>query len=332
MRTNWRSGRSGIVVAALVTFVATAGPVRGDDAGAATRGERRSDGVSASSSAPTPTVAEHRDRGRRPSRRTWSRPSARHGFYLGWGPYWGATWGGYWGGYWDPYWYGPRVGYTTVYPRTGERYGALDTDVSPEKAEVWLDGRKIGVADDFDGFPNYLWLEKGTYDVVFYRPGFQTIARQYTIYPGLVIDVEDRMVPGEAVHPLDLESKSHERRDERLRRDRERRESAAGAAPAWAPEERRQRAGEPWLDARAEPGRLRLEIAPADASVYLDGRFVGTGEDLARLRAGLLVDSGRHKLEIVRPGYGSVEREVDVESGEEAELRLELEPRSAGEP
>ncbi|MCM2270370.1 MAG: PEGA domain-containing protein, partial [Thermoanaerobaculia bacterium] len=211
-------------------------------------------------------------------------------------------------------------------------YGALDTDVSPERAEVWLDGRKIGVADDFDGFPNYLWLEKGTYDVVFYRPGFQTIARQYSIYPGLVIDVEDRMEAGEAVHPLDLESKSRVRRDERLRRDRERRESAAGTAPQWAPEERREGAGEPWLDARAEPGRLRLEVAPGDASVYLDGRFVGTGDDLARLRAGLLVDSGRHTLEIVRPGYGSVEREVEVESGEEAELRLELQPLSAGEP
>lgn len=332
MRSDRRSGKCGIVAAALVAVVGAAGPVKGDDAGATTRGDRRGEGVSAGSSAPTPSVAEHRDRGRRTAGRTRSRQSGRHGYYLGWGPSWGTTWGGYWGGYWDPYWYGPRVGYTAVYPRTGARYGALDTDVSPERAEVWLDGRKIGVADDFDGFPNYLWLEKGTYDVVFYRPGFQTIARQYSIYPGLVIDVEDRMEPGEAIHPLDLAPKSHERRDERLRRDLERRESAAGAASEWAPEARRERADEPWLDARAEPGRLRLEVSPGDASVYLDGRFVGTGDDLARLRAGLLIDSGRHTLEIVRPGYRSVEQEVEVESAEEAELRLELEPQSAGEP
>lgn len=254
--------------------------------------------------------------------RTWSRHSSRSGFYLGWGPYWGATWSGYWGGYWSPYWYGPGIGYAAVYPRGGERYGALDTDVSPERAEVWIDGRKVGRADDFDGFPTYLWLDKGTYDIVFYLPGYKTIARQYSIYPGLVIDVEDRMEAGEAVHPLDLETKTHERRDERLRRDRERIESAApewSEAPGAEPE---------WLDARREPGRLRVTVTPDDASVYLDGRFVGTGADLGRLRAGLLVDGGAHTLEIVRPGFLSERREVEVEGGEETPLRIVLEEMS----
>ena len=84
--------------------------------------------------------------------------------------------------------------------------------------------------------PNYLWLDEGTYDVVFYYPGRKTLARQYTIYPGLVIDVEDRLEEGESVHPLDLGPKSHVNRDERLRRDRERIERWQAAEPPPVPE------------------------------------------------------------------------------------------------
>lgn len=275
------------------------------------------------------SAAAHRAHGRSPHRVRSYYPRS-HGWYLGWGPYLGGSWGGYWGGYWDPYWYGPRGGYPPAYPRGGERYGALDTDLSPERAEVWIDGRKVGLADDFDGFPSYLWLEEGTYDVVFYLPGYTTLSRQYSIYPGLVIDVEDRLERGEAVHPLDLGPPSHERRDERLRRDRERREGLEAGSPE--PEARGALRSDDWLDARGEPGRLRLRIEPADASIYLDGRFVGTGNDLARLRAGLLIDSGRHTLEVVRPGFGSVEREVEIEQGEETELSIELDRSPAGEP
>jgi hypothetical protein len=325
MRTHL-SGRFGTAAVALATALLAAGPVPADEGGPSETTARETavasanatgDGVSAA-------VSAHRTYGSRPPShaRSWPR-STRHGVYLGWSPYWGASWGGYWGSYWDPYWYGPRLGYTVVYPRAGEAYGALDTDVSPERAEIWVDGRKVGRADDFDGFPSYLWLAKGTYDVAIYLPGYKTIARQYSIYPGLVIDVEDRMEPGDAVHPLDLGPTSHERRDERLRRDRERRESAPPSR--WEGEAEAQAEGE-WLDARSEPGRLRVEVAPDDASIYLDGRFVGTGADLGRLRAGLLVDSGTHTLEIVRPGYASERRQVEVAQGDETALRVVLEP------
>jgi hypothetical protein len=250
--------------------------------------------------------------------------------------YWGPAWG-----WWDPWFYGPRWGYTTAYPNpTTGGFGALDLDVSPERAEVWVDGRKVGVADDFDGFPNYLWLEKGTYDVAFYLDGYRTLARQYTIYAGLVVDVEDRLEAGETIHPSDLGPKTHERRDARIRaeeqreRELERRrsyrsaeadedeevdveDSEDGAAPELDADAPR--------DARSAPGRLRLEVLPEDASVYLDGRFLGTGRELAGLRAGLMVDPGEHRIEVVRPGHRSSTRTVEVGAGAELELDIELE-------
>ena len=94
----------------------------------------------------------------------------------------------------------------------------------------------------------------------------------------------------------------------------------------WRPRSRR---GE-GLDARGEPARVHLEIAPEDASVYLDGRFIGTGRELARLRSGLIVDAGLHTIEVVRPGYEPTERSIEVEPGGEERIDVELEERPGG--
>lgn len=235
----------------------------------------------------------------------------------------------WWGG---PYYYGAR-GYDRAYDYgygSGDGMGALDIDIAPERAQVYVDGKLVGEADDFDGFPTYLWLPKGTYDVVFYRDGYQTIARQYSIYSGVVIDVEDTMSPGTATRPEELVSKSTERRDERLRRDREREAEVDGRRQDWreragrrtdepADEEEAPSVRAPY-DARETPGRLTLTLEPSDASVYLDGRFLGVASELAQDHDGLILDAGRHKLEIVRPGFETKVVEFDVAAGGEAKI------------
>lgn len=237
------------------------------------------------------------------------------------------------------YWWGPYYGFYPPYPwglgaywypeRVHENMGALDLDLRPEKAEVYLDGYKIGVADNFDGWPRYLWLEEGTYDLVFYHEGFETISRQYSIYPGVTIDVEDRMVRGEAKLPEDLLARSSERRDERLRRRVERGE-LDGRPAAWRDRVASERsemddADDGYFDARGEPARLRLAVSPSDAAVYLDGEFLGTGAELGGVRAGLIVDAGDHELEVTRPGYVGETTTFTAEAGEEVEVEVELE-------
>ncbi len=269
-----------------------------------------------------------------------------HSIHLNWGPGWGWWSPGFYSGFYSgPYaghYGGDWGGYPRVYPNASYgSYGALDIDLSPERAEVWVDGKKVGVADDFDGFPSHLWLEKGTYDVVFYLPGYETLARQYSVYPGLIIDVEDDLTRGESVHPAELGPKTHVRRDARLQAEREIREEVErrrGRVSEETPEDRREALDTPGeryevrgdaesdeIDARSEPGRLVLRIRPDDASVYLDGKFLGTARDIARLRSGLIVDAGEHRVEVVRPGLEGVDREVRVESGREVEVELDLE-------
>lgn len=252
-------------------------------------------------------------------------PYYRYGWYRDPYYYWPWWWGG--GPYYSyPHYYDPGYRYGSGDGYDGDS-GALDFDVSPERAEIFVDGQRVGRADDFDGFPNFLWLPKGTYDVVVYLPGFETISRQYSVYPGVVIDVEDQMQRGDAKRPEELMSKSTVNRDERLRRDQELEEEVERrerGGDGRRHEMRREDSPREAYDVRGEPGRLSLSLEPSDASVYLDGRLLGSARDLARLHSGLILDPGKHQLEVVRPGYESKTVEFEVEPGEEARISVEL--------
>jgi hypothetical protein len=71
----------------------------------------------------------------------------------------------------------------------------------------------------------------------------------------------------------------------------------------------------------AEAGTLRLDLNPSDASVYVDGEFRGSGSRVENLR----LAPGRHRIEVVRPGYRTVEREIEVRPGDNNRVQIELE-------
>jgi len=217
-----------------------------------------------------------------------------HGYYSPYLPYWGYGYG------WGP---SPRY----YVSGDGASGGAFDLNVKPKKAEVFVDGIYVGTAGKLDGYPSYLWMERGDHELIFYLPGYETVVRQVTAIPGGVIDLSFEMIEGESRAPEEVS----------VRR---------GDEPAPAP--LRSDAAEAYgtvVDARTEPGRLMVAIAPSDASVYLDGRFLGTGRELAGLHAGLMVDPGSHQIEVVRPGYASQSRDFSVEAGQEIGVEVNLE-------
>jgi hypothetical protein len=74
------------------------------------------------------------------------------------------------------------------------------------------------------------------------------------------------------------------------------------------------------LDPSRDEGRIRLEVRPEDASVYVDDEFRGT----AREAKFLTLRSGRHSIELVRPGFEIARRDVDVARGETSDVLVEL--------
>jgi hypothetical protein len=66
---------------------------------------------------------------------------------------------------------------------------------------------------------------------------------------------------------------------------------------------------------------VRLEVRPDDASVYVDDEFWGN----ARETKFLTLRSGPHAIEMVRPGFVTARREVEVVKGETSDVLVELE-------
>jgi len=100
------------------------------------------------------------------------------------GPYWGWGWPYYGYGY-----YGPYEGYRYA----ASSWGAVKTDVSPEEARVYLDGQYIGTADDFDGWPDKLYLRPGRYKLEFRLNGFEPLILNVHARAGATLEVDNKM-------------------------------------------------------------------------------------------------------------------------------------------
>ncbi len=124
---------------------------------------------------------------------------APHGFYGGGfhSPYYGL-----YGPYAYPYgpYRGREGGLNPVQARM-MGWGAIDLNVKPGKAEVWVGGRYVGTARDFDGFPTYLWLEQGEHEVTIYRGGFETFTEFVSITPGEIVKLKLKLEPGQSQPP-----------------------------------------------------------------------------------------------------------------------------------
>jgi hypothetical protein len=72
-------------------------------------------------------------------------------------------------------------------------------------------------------------------------------------------------------------------------------------------------------------GELRLTIRPSDAIVDLDGRLLGMADLLRDSKALRDIPLGRHTLRITRPGYKTMEREIEVTAARPTEVSVDLE-------
>jgi PEGA domain len=224
------------------------------------------------------------------------------GYYPGWG--WGYS-------YWWPYsgWYGGYWGYPSgvggsVYHYVGED-AAVRVLVDPSEARVYVDGYYAGTVDDFDGLFQRLRLSPGRHEIALKLEGYKTHRVRVYLTPDRTLKLSYEMQKGQGETFEDLardvpesdamRERAPEPRSEELKPGEERLGAAAGA-------------------------ELRLDVEPEDASVYVDGAFRGTGREAASLR----LAPGRHRIEVVRPGYRTDEREVEIAPAEPTVISVHL--------
>jgi len=221
-------------------------------------------------------------------------------WYGGYYPYW--WWGGpyaAWGVWGYPGAYSVPVASSDI---TYEIPAAVTTEISPGKATLRLDGEDVGRAKDYRGTWNQLYVAPGSHVLELEAPGYQTLRFTLDAQGGRTYHIAHQLQKGDGVDPRSAELPPP---------------AAAGesAAANALPSER---------GAGVRTGRLRLEVLPEDAAVYLDGEFLGSGREIAKLHGALPVAAGEHTVDLVRPGYERKSFPIEVPAGESQPFRLEL--------
>jgi hypothetical protein len=290
-----------------------------------------------------------------------SRPNSGHGSHghgrhrgRGWIVYGGPFWGGWgwweWGCPYSPDCYGPPYpvdgGDDARYQQENQRddWGTIDTEIWPEKARVYLDGRYIGAAEDFDGSEDYLYLRPGDYKMEFRLKGYGSASMDLNVESGAKIELNRKLhrIPGsteiEPVTPPEPEGglrrywgkeggklvayagNGHEARNGRDTSDADDDPDEDQDAPA--PEVS---IGSGSAHHSTPTARLQLSLELSDAVVYLDDHYIGTAAEISRAEGGMLVAPGAHAITAARPGFKSRTVRVEVSSEESKNVELSLE-------
>ena len=109
--------------------------------------------------------------------------------YCGFGPYGGSCYGPYA----EP---GFNMGMAAA-----AGIGAVDLNVKPGAAEVWVDGKYMAEARDLDGSPGLLWLREGPHHVVIYKGGYRSFDEQVSLASGQKMDLKVRLEKGDSTAP-----------------------------------------------------------------------------------------------------------------------------------
>ena len=199
-----------------------------------------------------------------------------------------------------------------VAARTG-RYAVVKTDVSPEEAQVFLDGKYIGSADDFDGMPDFLYLGPGQYHLEFSLPNYQTYATELDVTRGQQVQLDEKLKLEQGKSALDqfppvARARRSAASSRRVPRTGEaappparggRRAATTAGATATAPPPRSATRRGAWTSASSRlprprnRARMRFKVTPDDAAVYVDDKYLGAGEDLAANPRGVVADPAR---------------------------------------
>jgi hypothetical protein len=74
-------------------------------------------------------------------------------------------------------------------------------------------------------------------------------------------------------------------------------------------------------------GRVRLDVQPRDAEVFIDGAFAGTVDDFDGRLQGLTLETGSHGVEIRKPGWETLAFDVRITPGRTTTYKADLIPR-----
>jgi hypothetical protein len=212
---------------------------------------------------------------------------------------------------------------------TAPQWAVVLTDFRPKDVQLHLDGRFIGRARYFNGKKGNLFLEPGSYRLEARLGGYRSEVFEIEARPSCRFEIRHRMTrsaetakesrgdpPGNGIptqrvfSPVGGEQMPHDR-------------GAPGGPDLGLRPDLRGRSS-PAITSAPRTSSLIVKVEPAAASVFLDGSFLATGEELALMVGPVAISAGSHLVEVRAPGFVSREIELEIGPGELEEITVSL--------
>jgi len=217
-------------------------------------------------------------------------------------------------GYPYPYQYPPRF-----YSDTAD----LRIQATPRETEVYVDGARAGIVDDFDGFFQRLHLSPGDHEITLYLAGYRTWSDVRYFGPRAdqkILHTMLPLAPGQPDEPRPVRVRPpYERNPDDMGSG----DAPAGRQPRSAPPRDLPR-GTPRAEPRETPptveppvidprsfGTLSVGIRPSDAEITLDGQK----QTLSSARFVIQLTEGVHHLVIKKNGFDTFETDLQIRRG-----------------
>jgi PEGA domain len=192
--------------------------------------------------------------------------------------------------------------------------GAIKFEVKPRQAEIYVDGYRAGIVDEFDGLFQRMRLRPGEHEIVLYLEGYRTVRQTIQLQDGGDVKIKYTMVPlapGEANEP---------------------RPEPPPTPPASPQPTNVPGFFEPAPDQAPSPtaspegfGAVTVRVQPADAEVWIDGQQWNGSEAQGPLVVQLA--PGTHRVEIRKAGYLPYSTQVEVRARHATPINVSLPPQ-----
>jgi len=235
-----------------------------------------------------------------------------------------------------PPWYGPwGYPYGYGYPYPGQypyRYYSDDSDLriqaTPRETEVYVDGARAGIVDDFDGIFQRLHLRPGDHEITLYLSGYRSWSERRYFGPHSDQRILHTMLPLASGQPddprpmrvtppvqIDDRDRRYDPRDPGDRREPPSRTPRPMPAPAQPrmepPAPDRPAPDRPVMDPQSF-GTLSVAVNPSDADITLDGQKQNL---TSGNRFVIQLTEGVHHLVIKKGGFDTFETDLQIRRG-----------------
>ena len=212
--------------------------------------------------------------------------------------------------FWDFYGWGYPGPYPAAY------YGRYVVDestariqVTPRETEVYVDGYRAGIVDDFDGFAQRLRVAPGEHVIELYLDGHKPVMHTMLFAPGETYRIRHTMeplAPGETPPA----------------RPTPRTPPAPPASPRAYDALGRPLGPDPAIrPAAIGSSVIAIRVQPGDAVILVDGeRWQSSSTD----RLEIQVSPGPHRIEVQKDGYQPFTTTIEVRPGETTAVNVSL--------